>query len=275
MSQFGLPRTKKFNIGTSEVRVGPLSRANKLTSADSIGLLDGVTIEISQTSVDLMGGFPKVLVDTAITEQAGSATATMREYSRRNFGLLLGNGVGAVEPVDVSTNLVGNVAAGATTFKVSAGTGANIDPGDLVVVYPDGQPDKVSMCRVQGVATDVVSLDADTPLLHAYDSANGPVRVYVAHQVAIGGAATTAYMAVEIWQQERSTGRPVGFKFWKAAISSGMNMQQGSADFASTDLQLKFLIPSAAEYGVGGPLAHLADIIPSNPMGLYLGGGDS
>lgn len=275
MSQFGLPKTKKFQIGTSEVRVGPLSRANKLTSADSIGLLDGVTVEISQSTVDLMGGFPKVLVDTAVTEQAGSATANMREYSRKNFNLLLGNGVGATEPVDVQTALVSTVASGAITFDVTPGSGANISPADLVVIYPEGQPEKLSMCRVASVATDTVTLDASTPTLFAYDGVAAPIKVYVAHQVGIGGVATTAYMAVEILQQERSSGRPIGFKFWKAAISSGMSMQQGSTDFASTDLQLKFLIPASTEYGVGGELEHLKDIIPSNPMGIYFGGADS
>lgn len=272
MSQFGAPKTKKFKIGTSEVRLGPMTRANKLTPADSIGLLDTVTIEITQESVDLEGGFPKTLVDTAITKQTGQVTAAMREYSRRNINIMLGNGVGAVEPVDVGTAIASAVLKDAVSVPVTAGTGADLEVGDILVIYPESMPDRVSCVRVASVATDVVSLDPGTPLL--FDYAAG-TKIYVSHAVPIGGVATTEYMACEVFQQERATGRPVGFKFWKVAIASGMNMQQGTEDFASSDLTLKILLPAAAEYGSGGALLHLANIIPQYPQGMYLGGGDS
>lgn len=272
MSQFGAPKTKKFKIGTSEVRLGPMTRANKLTPADSIGLLDTVTVEITQESVDLEGGFPKTLVDTAITKQTGQVTAAMREYSRRNINIMLGNGVGATEPVDFSTTVASATLANAVSLPVAAGTGANLEIGDILVVYPESMPDRVSCVRVLSVATDVVTLDPGTPLL--FDYAAG-TKIYVSHAVPIGGVATTEYMACEVFQQERATGRPVGFKFWKVAIASGMNMQQGTEDFASSDLTLKILLPAAAEYDVGGDLVHLKNIIPQFPQGMYLGGGDS
>lgn len=273
MSQFGAPKTKKFKIGTSEVRLGPMSRANKLTPADSIGLLDTVTVEITQESVDLEGGFPKTLVDTAITKQTGQVTAAMREYSRRNINIMLGNGVGAVEPVDFSTTIASPVLKDATSFPVFAGDGANLEEGDILVVYPEAMPDRVSCVRVAAVATDVVTLDPGTPLLFDYA---GGTKVFVSHAVPIGGVSTTAYMSCEVFQQERATGRPVGFKFWKVAISSGMNMQQGTEDFASSDLTLKILLPASAEFDlVDSPLYHLRNIIPEHPQGMYLGGADN
>lgn len=271
MSQFGAPRTRKFKIGTSEVRLGPLSRANKLVPSDSIGLLDTVTVEIAQESVDLEGGFPKTLVDTAITRQTGQVTAALREFSRRNINVMLGNGVSGTNPVDVETTLASATLADATSMPVAVGSGANLEIGDILVVYPESQPDRVSVVRVLSVASDTVTLDPGTPLLFAYAAGT---KIYVSHAVPIGGVSTTKYMSCDIFQQERSSGRPVGFKFWKVAISSGMSMQQGTDDFASTDLVLKIMLPASAEYEDGGELEHLANIIPFNPQGLYLGGAD-
>ena len=91
--KLGSPRTTKFSIGTAELRIGPLLEAMKLKQENSIGLIDNATVEVSQESVDLTGGFPKVLVDTAVVSQESSITATLREYSRRNLQVMLGEGV--------------------------------------------------------------------------------------------------------------------------------------------------------------------------------------
>ena len=128
----------------------------------------------------------------------------------------------------------------------------------------------MQILRVQGIATDTVTLDSDTPLL--FDVVNGD-PVYVAKQVAIGAVAKTNYMAAMVVQKENSTGRPMVWSFWKASISGNLEYATNASDFASTTTTLKCLQPSAAEYGVGQPLAHLTDIIPTHPIGfLALGG---
>jgi hypothetical protein len=276
MAAIGAPRTTKFQIGTAEIRVGPLSMANKLTQAHSVGLLDSVTIEVSQDSVDLEGGFPRSPVDTAIIRRVGMVTGTLREYSRRNLRLMLGEGVGSTEPSDVSSLVVSDVAAGATAVTVTTGDGAEFTAGDLVVIYPEGNPAAVSVCLIASISGNVLTLSANTPTLHAYNGtlAAPAIKIYVAQQVAVGGVAETNYFAAQVIQTERKTGRPVGFNIWKSAIASGMNMATNAEDFASTELQFKMLEPSAAEYGVGGPLAHLASIIPSHPQGLLFYGAD-
>jgi hypothetical protein len=274
MANLGSPRTTKFQIGTAELRIGPLASANKLTQAHSIGLVDSVTIEISQDSVDLEGGFPRVPVDTAIVRRNGTVTAAMREYSRRNLKLLMGEGVDSSEPADVASLVTNNAASGATALTVTGGTGAEFTDGDIVVIYPDGNPAAVSVCRVASVLVDAITLDADTPTLHAYNGTVDTIHIYLARSVGIGAVQTTNYFSAQILQVERKTGRPVGFNIWKSTIASGMTMATNATDFASTDLQVKILDPAAAEYGAGGALVHIADLVAAHPQGLMFFGAD-
>lgn len=274
MAKLGAPQTTKFQIGTAEVRIGPLSLANKLTQAHSIGLIDNVTIEISQDSVDLEGGFPRSPVDTAIVRRNGTVTATLREYSRRNIKIMMGEGVDGAVPSDVASLLVSNTSAGATSFSVTAATGANFSAGDIIVIYPDGDPASVSVCEIDSVATDTITLDTNTPTLHDYNGTVDTIHVYVAQQVGIGAVQTTNYFSAQVLQVERKTGRPVGFNIWKATIASGMTIASNAEDFASNDLSIKMLDPAASEYAVGGDLVHLAAIIPSHPQGMMFYGAD-
>lgn len=274
MAKLGAPQTTKFQIGTAEVRVGVLSSANKLTQAHSIGLIDNVTIEISQDSVDLEGGFPRAPVDTAIIRRNGTVTATMREYSRRNIKIMMGEGVAGAEPSDVASLVVTNVSSGATSLDVTAATGSNFTAGDLVVIYPEGDPAAISVCEVDSIATDTLTLDTNTPTLHDYDGTADTIHIYVAQQVGIGSVQTTNYFSAQILQVERKTGRPVGFNLWKCTIASGMTLASNAEDFASNDLAIKMLDPAASEYGAGGDLEHLAGLIPSHPQGLMFYGAD-
>ena len=67
---------------------------------------------------------------------------------------------------------------------------------------------------------------------------------------------------------EHATGRPVGFKFWKCAVSGGMEYSFNNDNYAVTPLTFKILQPAADEWGAGQPLEHLADIIPARPYGM-------
>lgn len=271
----GAPQTSKYKIGTAEVRIGALSNANKLTQAFSVGLLDSVTVEATQTSVDLKGGFPKFLADTAIVEQAVTVTATLREYSRRNLKLMLGEGVEDVEPADFQSMMADDNILGATTLDVTAADGASFTAGDLIIIYKKDVAEEVTVARVDSIATDTLTLDTNTPLLHAYNGTTDTVYVVIAHAVPLGAIVKTSYFCMDVIESERATGRPLQWKFWKCALAAGMTVASNADDFASMDFQAKALAPAAADYGTGGDLEHMAAIIPANPMGLYLPGGDS
>lgn len=91
----GSAKTRQFNLGTSELRVAPLTSAGRLLPAHSVGLVDSTTVNVAQEAARLEGGFPRKLIDTAVISQTASVTAQLREVSRRNLQVLLGQGVSA------------------------------------------------------------------------------------------------------------------------------------------------------------------------------------
>ena len=273
MANLGSAKTTRFSIGTAEVRIGRLQDANKLTQAHSIGVLDNVTVEVAQESTNLEAGFPKQILDSAVISQNASMTATPREYSRRNLQIMLGEGVASVQPTDVATAITTSISSGSTSVAVT--DASSMTAGDLVVIYCQERPEEVSICRILSISTNTLTLDAGTPTLMAHDGTADTIKVYVANQVAIGNIAETNYMSVQILQLARGSSRPIGFNFWKASVSQGMSLGMGGDDFASTDLGIQFLQPAAAEYGVGQPLVHLNNVIPSNSTGFYFAGGDA
>lgn len=266
----GSPVTNKFSIGTAELRIGALTSAGVLTSAHSVGLIDSASLNVEQEAAELEGGFPRKLVDTAIIRQSASITATLREYSRRNIMTLLGEGVVAAT-TDYAVVLDAGQTAG-TTLVLPTGEGTNFTAGDIITVYAAGAPEDVSICRIASIATDTLTLDSGTPTLVNYAIGD---TVFLSHPAPVGAISQTNYFAVSLVQKENSTGRPVVWNFWKGAIASGLSIDTNAEDFASNDMEINLLEPAVAEYSAGGDLLHLANIIPTNPIGLYAGGGDS
>jgi len=273
MAKLGSPVTTKFPIGTAELRVGPMTSAGRLTQAHSVGLVDEASVEATQTSADLLGGYPQIIIDTATIRQESKVTATLRESSRRNLKIMLGEGIDVTTPSDVSSLVVTAVLVDGTSFDVTAADGSNFTVGDLVVIYPEGKPENVSIDRVNAVTTD--TLTVDNGLAVAVDGTTDTVNIYVANQVAIGGVTNTKYFACSLVQTENSSGRPIGYDFWKTASAGSMTYTTNATDFGSLDMELKILAPAVSEYQAGGDLFHLAELIPGNPSGFYYGGGDS
>ena len=274
MSKLGSPKTTKFSIGTAEVRIGPLSLANKLTQAHSIGVLDNVTIEVTQETAKLMGGFPKVTIDQAVISQESSITATLREYSQRNVKVMMGEAASSTFVADIKSLVKTTELAGSVAFDVTATEGSLFSAGQMVVVYPEGQPEKISVVRIASILIDAITLDAGTPLLFDVDGTADIIHVFGAAEVAVGAIQETNYFAVQMLQLQRGNARPIGFNFWKCSIGSGMTLATSAEDFASTDMVIATLEPAEAEYGAGQNLAHLNNVIPANPVGMYFGGGD-
>lgn len=262
----GSPKTRQFNLGTAELRIMPLSSSGKGLPAHSVGLVDTVSVEVAQDAVRLEGGFPRKLVDIAIASQNATVTGALREVSRRNLKVLLGQGVGASEPTDVATTMTGTAtAAGATSLDVASATG--IAANDTLVVFPTGKPELMSVVIVDSIATNTLTLNAKTPLLHAYDPALGAVQVFNAQPIPIGAVDQVQYFGVQVIQRNYANGRPRVFDLWKAAISAGMTFETSNQDYGSQNLQIEVMEPTAEDYAVGGPLEHLSGIIPNYPSG--------
>ena len=277
MAKLGSQKTNKFSIGTAELRLGLVSQANQLTQAESIGLVDDVSYTVSQTSVDLMGGFPRVPVDTAVTEQAATVTATMREYSRRNLRIMLGDGLAGTEPTAVTSSIdpAEDVAAGAVSLDVAPGEGTNFAVDDVITVYPDGRPEDVSVLQIASISIDELTFKTGQVTVADYNALTetGTVfKIFVSNQVPIGNITRTNYFSVMLVQQENSTGDPQIVSFWKAAIGGSMEIASNAEDFASSSMELKILQPAISEYSTGGDLENFADLIPGHPSGMILNG---
>jgi len=102
MANIGAAKSRKFAIGTSELRIGPLSKAGKLTQDYTVGLVDSVELVVEQTVVDLKGGFPQTNMDSAVTDQSAQITAACREFSRRNLGIMLNQGLAYLSDDDTN-----------------------------------------------------------------------------------------------------------------------------------------------------------------------------
>ena len=277
MAKLGSAQTKKFAIGTAELRLGLLSEAMLLDQSKSVGLIDDATWTVNQTSVDLLGLFPRTPVDTAITEQAATITATMRDYSRRNLKIMLGAGLEGSAPVDAISALdaTADLAAGATVVNVTTGEGTKFAADDVIIVYPVGRPEDVSVLQIASISVDALTLKTGQATLVDYNAlteSGTTFKVYVSHQVAIGDVVRTNYFSAMLIQQENTSGDPTVINFWKCATSGTMEVATNAEDFASSTMELKVLVPAISEYGAGGDLEHVADLVPTHPSGFMANG---
>lgn len=276
--------TRKAAIGSFELRIGPLNKAGLLTADHSVGIVDSVKLDIQMDSVELLAGFPQLPVDTAITKFATGFTGTLRESSRRNLNVLLGNGLfdydTTASDISGSVNTTSAIAVGATSINMSLSFTATLAVGDTVVIYDTANPSNVSISTVAaftpiaGSVGAIVGLAATQPVVGVASSASAfaagsTVKLYKSPIIA-GGAisGTPNYMSAQLVSLDRATARPIGFNFWKTAISSGPNIGLATTEFSSFDLQLKAMRPSALDYATGGVMAHLASVIPNNPVFL-------
>lgn len=273
----GQARTNRFNIGTAELRVGPLSAAGKLTQAHSVGLIDEAKVSYSRDVAQLKGGFPKKLVDETPIAETTTITATLREYSQKNLDILLNQGDIATI-TDVNSNCTTALTGGAATPTITVASGTGFADNDTVVAYVVGRPELVFVGKLLDVATNDLDLSAmDSSLyteINALIAAGSVVKVFRAVVSAVGNLATTAYYAVSLIQRDLKTGRPIVFNFWKVTAKGGMDYSTNATDYNSTALSLEVLEPAAADYATGAPLAHLATVIPTAPMWQLLNSAD-
>lgn len=272
----GSPQTKKALIGTFELRLGPLERAGRLSSSDSVGIIDEVKLDIQMDSIDLLAGFPQKPVDTAIVKFVTGFTAKLREASRRNLNILLGNTLTdydtSAQEVSGLVSTLATIAPEATSLVFDLSFSGTLSQGDTVVVYDTNNPGNLSCC----IVNTFTAKSGSTPASVTFKTGNGivqghaigdSVRFYKTSTVP-GGAITGVpkYFSAQLIRLDRGTGRPVGFNFWKTTLASGMSLGATIAEFASMDLQLKALEPALSDYTGTGKLVHVADVIEVNPV---------
>lgn len=277
MANIGAAKSRKFAIGTSELRIGPLSSAGKLTQDYTVGLVDSVVLSVEQTVVDLKGGFPQTIMDSAVSEQSAQITATCREFSRRNLGIMLNQGLAYVsdnDTNDAKTTLSADAAASASTITLTATTGFTAGLaittawGGWISIYNPASLGSCIITRITSVDTQskVATLDAAFPLPEAFPS--GSVVAKLA-PVIVGNVTSVPYFSAQLVSLDRASGRPRIWNLWKVANGSGLSLSQGVTDFGTTEMVLKVLQPSIVDYStVTSPLYHIRNLIEKYPMGI-------
>ena len=270
MSQIGDARTDRFFISPAEVRIGALSKAFRLLPDDSIGLLNSATVTFNIESVDLEAGLPRRLYDTQIVSQLGSVAMEMREYSRRNMQMLLG-----YAPDDYVAKTEATLSAPAVqdtdnSITLQAGEGSKFAQGNIIAICSADltKQAQVTYAEVTSVTVDTLSLSQTVMFNYATND-----KVFNAEPIPIGANTTTQYFTAQVLGTARDN-NPVGFIFWKCALSSGLEVGFQGDDFNTNSGELKILAPSAADLAVGGPLNHVAAQIANHPNGMALYGGD-
>lgn len=273
----GQAKTNRFQIGTAELRVGPLTSAGRLTQEHSVGLIDQAAISHTREAAQLMGGFPKKLVDETPISESCTITATLREYSRKNMGILLGQGTLAAA-TDVNSDATGVMTgtAAAPVLPLTSAAGFAVD--DIVTYYIVGSPEFVAVGVVASISTNNVTVsEMDSALftkMNALVTAGATLRTFKAATIKVGNMSQTEYFSASLVQKDLKTGRPIVFNFWKVSNQGGMEYGTNADDYASTEMTLSVLEPSAADYDTGGDLDHLADIIPTCPMYMVVNSAD-
>lgn len=266
MANLGSAVSNDFQIGVAELRLGTLANAGKLSQADSVGLIDEAAVKVSQTKVDLKGGFPRKVVKSAITEQLTTITAVLREYSRKNLSIMIGAGIPGASS-SVATTITADVALNATDVVTTDSTGFSV--GDIAVIYQEGKPETVSVVEITAVdlvAPTGLSFAANS-MATALTAADGTIHVYKANQVAIGAVSKVNYFSATLIQQN-DDGAPILWNFWKCSVGGDMDYKTSATDFGSSTMELSVLEPTAADVSVGGPLNAQAAKIAKHPMGM-------
>jgi hypothetical protein len=242
----------QLDIGSVEVRVGPLSSAGKLTQANSLGVVDSFTFEGTINSVSYNALFPSKQIATAIIENLSKATLTYGESSARNLNLHFGNG------------LVASVAANATTLA------STIAPGETYMIYPEGHPELMSLVQVASVSTDTVTVVTGQSLPVAYDLTTYPVvNVIKSQAVGFGAASYTQYFTVDAIKVGFTDGKPRVWRIWKASIGGTASIASSRTDFARPSMELSILAPDVKDVATLGALHHVAGEVAKYPLAAY------
>lgn len=273
MANLGSAKTNRYKIGTAELRVGPLTSANKLTQAHSVGIVDDVVASVKRTYAKIYAGYPKKVVDQSCISEESMVSGTLREFSRRNLGILLGKGLLA-DATDVSSNMTVYTAAVTATLASAASFAAN----DIVCAFVVGSPETATVAKIASIATNVLTFDSDICLATDFTAAiaaGSTVKVFKAAELAVGLSQVTQYFSCSIVKVDSQSGRPEVWNFWKCTCSSGLEVGSNASDYSSTKLELEVLEPSAADYAtVSQGVYHLRNILPAYPVGMIVAGSD-
>jgi len=272
----GSAKTKIFQVGTSELRVGTLSEANKMTAANSVGLVETVTTKNTLTTVKLEGGFPKTVVATEVASYVSTVEAVAYEYSRRNLMLMTGQGIAAASATFSTTAtaaLVAPTVLTGTSVLTVTGAATNFAIGDEIVVHKYHDTSTVQVLTVSavaaGAAAGTVNLTFDnTKTPPIWNIAVGDI-VFKALPVGLGITPCNRDITLEvIGQVAANCGTPIIQKYWKVNYTGDMTISSSADKFAPVNMSFEVLMPTADDVSATGALYGVRDLVAKYPLGM-------
>lgn len=188
---------------------------------------------------------------------AGTPKITIGLYA--NVGALPATGTNG------QVALVGTGVLGATTLYTHNGTAWTSTGAATVIWWGLILDTDTPLVLGQPLATQTVTINGTSTTQNVTALAGTQLFIYRARTAAGGSLDVANYFSATLTRLDRASKRPVNFHFWKCTLASGMTWRANATDWATFSLELSVLEPNTTEYFPGGPLAHLADIIPKNP----------
>jgi len=262
-SKIGAPKTNKYVFGSAEVRVGVLSKVNRLKHEDSLGVLSDVTLSFTKEFTELRGGPGNAVLGRGLTGTDSKITATLSEHTHRNLMLMVGNGL-TTATKEHATTVNASAAVGDTSITIAAdGTGLNaIAQGDILSVYNQSRPEDVQILRVDSIAGTAVTLDAGTPLLFAVE----PLDIITLVNPVGGGAnCGEQYLTIQVVAESSNGGAPTVIQGWYGSVTSGLDYSQNNQGFSEATVEFSLYPVPSNLTKTGAIMEHAAELIAGAP----------
>jgi hypothetical protein len=257
----GNSKTNSYIFGASEMRIGVLSDVLKLTSANSIGVLNSVEINFAREFADLRGGRANQMLAKGLSQTDLTVTATGSEATIRNMALMAGQGI--QEPV-FTANSTATAPQVATDTEVTTAVDMGLVAGDYLSIVDCDNSGAVQIVKVASAAALVVTLDATTPLILAVKAGD---IVNKMEFVAMTAPCAENYLTCQILLDSVDSLVPRQFLGFYGLITSSLAYSQSSSDFGEYSMEMSFFQVPSSFTASGGDLERAADLIALNGLG--------
>lgn len=227
----GYAVTNQFLLGSFEVRVADFSQAGTLSSAHSVGVVDGVSLNFELTQVDVLNGTSS-LIDRNIVRQLATIQFTFREFSERNWRMALGQ--------SMSKDVIvwkGDTDWASDNYVVFNTSIEGVKPG-YMVKSPTGNTYTIESVSSY-MSTKQALLLSPTPT-ESLKSGTLLTIFYTDTTITSTPAGKTPYQTLQLVQQDRTAGGSyLVWDFWKVTVDGGFESTINHNDFASASLRFR------------------------------------
>lgn len=241
----GEAKTSAFMLGTATVMIGAQSELFTLApDTHSIGLVKNFTMTAEPGYTDLTQGVKNQIVYSVMTSNTVRAQMEVYEYTSKNISYALGLNGGALSAATTATTMSAGAAANAASITVTSAAGLAV--GDYIQIQ-EGTDDKTFFRKINAIATNTVTLNANLPVAIASGSAVRKVNA-----VDIGSKTDQPFLSAKI-VGSLADGTEIGILIPKVRITNGFTLgfvtdNYGNLPFEFTVYDLVSTDPNYSEF---------------------------